>query len=71
MCVLGVEGSEKKKWPTPLRIISGTALRRPVSRLTAPSDLDVIWIVLDRTNQDTRTSGQSLRLKSVESSCLE
>ena len=26
LCVLGVEGSEKKKWPTPLRIISGTAL---------------------------------------------
>ena len=25
MCVLGVEGSEKKMWP-PLRIISGTAL---------------------------------------------
>ena len=27
MCVLGVEGSEKKSAPLPLRIISGTALR--------------------------------------------
>ena len=33
MCVLGVEGSEKKCGPPPLRIISGTALMRRQCRV--------------------------------------
>ena len=37
MCVLGVEGSEKKCGPSPLRIISGTALMWSQSFCLSPS----------------------------------
>ena len=70
MCVLGVEGSGKKMRPTPLRIISGTALNRspPYLRgtliyISTTSIIDMYthsWAYWRHVTQSTHIGGHTL-----------